>query len=273
MEVPPPRLLGTPQTADAKNMSNLPTAPGSLPEESEGLPPSGRRRAVIRSISLVLWISVLVVQGLTTLDQPGLVNGVILAGFALLFVAVNAQILIVRWVGERRWSRAMHRFNGSAYLSELENLPNRNYLLSELRREMPRARSVAVPFVLVILSLDSIDEIRSRRGDAFAERAVRGLADVVKRFARTSDFTAHLGGHRFCVMLNEARYEECFVFLQRVPGSIAVSDGRHMYEVPLSARVHEYDLEGLYATDVLRDAEETRPLRRREVSHFGSEAA
>src|SRR5205085_6302814 len=117
------------------------------------------------------------------------------------------------------------------------------------------------------------DEVRARRGDEFAERSVHGLADVLKRFTRTSDFVAHLGGHRFCVMLNECRYEDCFIYLQRVPGSIAVSDGHHMYEVPVSARIHQYDMEGLYATDVLRDAEETRPLRRREVSHFGSEAA
>jgi hypothetical protein len=46
-----------------------------------------------------------------------------------------------------------------------------------------------------------------------------------------------------------------------------------MFEVPISARIHEYDLQSLYATDVLRDAEETKPMRRREVQRHGSEAA
>ncbi len=55
--------------------------------------------------------------------------------------------------------------------------------------------------------------------------------------------------------------------------SIAVSDGHRMYEVPVSARLYEYDLEALYATDVLREAEEARPLRRKEQPRFGSEAA
>ncbi len=45
---------------------------------------------------------------------------------------------------------------------------------------------------------------------------------------------------------------------------IAVSDGHRMFEVPVSARLHEYDMESLYATDVLREVEDAQPLRRRE---------
>jgi hypothetical protein len=58
-----------------------------------------------------------------------------------------------------------------------------------------------------------------------------------------------------------------------VPGSVPVSDGRTMYDVPVSARMMQYDLEALYATDVLRDVEEAKPLRRREEPRLGSQAA
>ena len=96
---------------------------------------------------------------------------------------------------------------------------------------------------------------------------------MLKRFTRTSDFISHLGGPRFCVMLNECRHDDASIYLQRVPGSIAVSDGRQMLEVPVTARIHEYDLENLYATDVLRDAEESQPLRRKDKESFTGEAA
>jgi hypothetical protein len=43
--------------------------------------------------------------------------------------------------------------------------------------------------------------------------------------------------------------------------------------VPVSARMMQYDLEALYATDVLRDVEEAKPLRRREEPRLGSQAA
>ena len=53
-----------------------------------------------------------------------------------------------------------------------------------------------------------------------------------------------------------------------------MSDGHRSYEVPISARVYQYDLAALYATDVLRDAEESRVLKRHETQpRFGVEAA
>ncbi len=234
--------------------------------------PNGRKR-LVRIISMVLWIAAIGVQGSRTLNEPGLLNTISLAGFILLFVAVNAQLFLVRWVGERRLRRMVARLHGSAYLSDLDNLPNRNYLLSELRREMPRSRTHGAPFVVIILSLDNFEDVTQRRGEEFAGRALAGMAQVLRRFTRTSDFIAHLGGAEFAVLLNECRYQDSFVYLQRVPGSIAVSDGHRMFEVPISARIHEYDMQSLYATDVLRDAEETKPLRRREIQRHGTEAA
>jgi hypothetical protein len=41
----------------------------------------------------------------------------------------------------------------------------------------------------------------------------------------------------------------------------------------MTARVSQYDMEALYATDVLREAEEVAPLRRKEEPRHWSEAA
>lgn len=235
-------------------------------------PASGRRR-IVRIASLTLWAAVICWQIYATIANPTIVGVVTTAGFTLLFLAVNAQLFLSRWLGERRLHRAMTRLHGSAYLSDLDDLPNRNYLLSELRREMPRCRASGTPFVLIVLSMETFADVCERRGDEFGQRSLRALAHMLKRFTRTSDFIAHLGGPHFCVMLNECLYEHAFVYLQRVPGTIAVSDGHHMLEVPVTAQIHVYDMENLYATDVLRDAEESKPLRRSEQPVFGSEAA
>jgi diguanylate cyclase (GGDEF)-like protein len=247
----------------------------AMAEQSESEEPAraGGKRNAVRAANLALWVLVVAWQVWATAREPSLVNISTAIAFVLLLGAVNAQIFLVRWLGERRLTRSMARMHGSAYLSELDNLPNRNYLLSELRREMPRARATNSPFVLIILSMDSYADICERRGEDFGQRSLRGLAQVLKRFTRTSDFVAHLGGPQFCVLLNDCRHEDAFVYLQRVPGTIAVSDGRRMFEVPVTARLMPYDLENLYATDVLRDAEESKPLRRKEVQHYGSEAA
>ncbi len=242
-------------------------------ESSEAQPTNDGRRQVIRLASLVLWGLIIGYEVVATAQNPSFVNVVTTAAFFLLFVSVNLQMWLQHWSGNRNWHRVMSKLHGSSYISEAFSLPNRNYLLAELRREMPRSRSAGLPFVLVQVSLDTIDEVRKRRGNDYADRAVTSLAEVLKRITRNSDFIAHTGGATFCIVLNECTREQCANYLQRVPGMVAVSDGRHMFEVATAARISEYDMESLYATDVLRDVEEAAPLRRREEKRAFSEAA
>ncbi|HNM78164.1 MAG TPA: diguanylate cyclase [Tepidiformaceae bacterium] len=231
------------------------------------------RKHLIRAALLVGWGLVLAVQISATMAKPTTSNLIVSAAFCLLFLIVNINLFVLGWLGSRSWRRVSTKLHGAAYLSEFHNLPNRNYVLAELRREMPRARTHNAPFVLIQLSLENIDGVRERRGDDFADRAVNGLVEVLKRLTRSSDFLAHLGGARFCVMLVECTLEQSYIYLKRVPGTISVSDGRQMLDVAVTARVHQYDLESLYATDVLRDLEETKPLRRREQPRMDALAA
>ena len=231
------------------------------------------RKHLIRAALLVGWGLVLAVQISATMAKPTTSNLIVSAAFCLLFLIVNINLFVLGWLGSRSWRRVSTKLHGAAYLSEFHNLPNRNYVLAELRREMPRARTHNAPFVLIQLSLENIDGVRERRGDDFADRAVNGLVEVLKRLTRSSDFLAHLGGARFCVMLVECTLEQSYIYLKRVPGTISVSDGRQMLDVAVTARVHQYDLESLYATDVLRDLEETKPLRRREQARMDALAA
>jgi diguanylate cyclase (GGDEF)-like protein len=244
----------------------------SMPDRDSAAQGPPRRR-LIPVLSLLLWVAVMSFQVANVVSSPSLVNGFVAAAFIALCLAVNAQLLLVRWMGQRNWNRMMSKMHRSSYLSDAHNLPNRNYLLAELRREMPRARTTHTPFTLVLVSLDSIAEIRERRGDAFAHRAAVALADTLRRITRNADFIAHLQDAEFCVMLNECSAEQAWLYLRMVPGSVAVSDGRQMLDVSVSARMTQYDLEALYATDVLRDVEEAKPLRRREEPRLDSQAA
>lgn len=235
--------------------------------------PLSRRRHLVRASLLLGWVLALTVQLATTVANPTLPDIITTTALSLLFVLVNLNLYLVRWLGHRNWRRVTGRLHGSAYLSEYHNLPNRNYVLAELRREMPRARAANTPFVLLQVSLDTLDGVRERRGPEFAGRSLNSLVEVLNRLTRSSDFLAHLGGARFCVVLVECTLEQSYVYLKRVPGTISVSDGHTMLDVPVTARVLEYDLEALYATDVLRDLEEMPPLRRREVPRANALAA
>ncbi len=234
----------------------------------------GRKRKLVRLASLALWGAVIAIQAAEAIQHPSAGNSITVGMFVLLFVAVHLQMLVVQWASRRHWRSLSVKLRGSSYISDLHSLPNRNYLLAELRREMPRARVCGRPFMLVMISLDTLAEVSSRRGEDFAERALNSMVDLLRRITRTSDFIAHLEDGRFCVVLNECSQDDVWKYLRRVPGTIAVSDGHRMYEVPVSARLHEYDMESLYATDVLREVEDAQPLRRKEQQqHHWTEAA
>ena len=226
----------------------------------------GPKRKLVRFVSFALWGAIIAIQAVAALQHPSTGSYLTAGMFVLLFVAVHLQMLVVQWASRRHWRSLSVKLHGSSYISDLHSLPNRNYLLAELRREMPRARSCARPFMLVMVSLDSLAEIGSRRGADFAERALTSMVDLLRRVTRTSDFIAHLEDGGFCVILNECSEDDVWKYLRRVPGTVAVSDGHRMYEVSVSVRLHEYDMESLYATDVLREVEDAEPLRRKEQS-------
>lgn len=241
--------------------------------QQQAAPRMDWRKQSIRVVAFAGWGLVLAIQFARTVGNPSAPNLVVAAALAALFVLFNARLLTSRWLTSRRWRGLSARMQGAAYLSEFHNLPNRNYVLAEIRRELPRSRSTDLPFVLIQLSLENIEEVRARRGNDFADRAVNSLAEVLKRLTRSSDFLAHLGQARFCVLLVECTLEQSYIYLRRVPGVISVSDGHKMLDVPVTARVVQYDMEALYATDVLRDLEEAKPLRRRQEPRMDALAA
>src|SRR5215216_4741231 len=123
------------------------------------------RKHLVRIGLLVAWGVVVALQVTATARNPGTSNLIITVAFGLLFLVVNANLFLMGWLGGRSWRRVSSKLHGAAYLSDFHNLPNRNYVLAELRREMPRARAHNAPFVLIQLSLENIEQVRERRGD------------------------------------------------------------------------------------------------------------
>ena len=163
--------------------------------------------------------------------------------------------------------------NGTGYISELYGLPNRNYLLSEIRREISASRNQQSTFTMLQFSFDTLGGIRDRRGHEFGDRAISAMVKLLRRITRDSDFISYIGDAQFVVLLNECTGPQSMTYLKRVPGTIAVSNGKRMFEVPVTARMAEYDMESIYATDVLAEIETGPPLARKEATQPNSRAA
>ena len=237
-----------------------------LEASPDDAPPSGvrrRRKAAVRNAALLLWGALIALETLNAVTDPTSLNIGIAVMFVLLCVCVSAQIFVARWANNQHWRRLVVRMHGTNYLAEAFNLPNRNYLMSELRREMPRARQSKMHFYLLQVSFDSFVEVRMRRGQEFCDRALGALAATLERVSGT-DFLSYLEQTRFVILVNDTDPQSVMRLLRTIPGAIPVSDGHTTWDVPVSARVLQYDREALYASDLIRELEESAPLRRRD---------
>jgi diguanylate cyclase (GGDEF)-like protein len=233
----------------------------------------GRRRRVTRLVTLALWGAVIAFAVVALATNPTLMTGILTGAFVLLFGAVHAQWLLSNWARTRGWRRFSARMTGSGYISELYGLPNRNYLLAEIRREISASRTQETTFTMLHFSFETLDGIRERRGHEFGERAIAAMVKLLRRITRDSDFISYIGDGQFVILLNECTGPQSMTYLRRVPGTIAVSNGKRMFEVPVTARMSEYDMESIYGTDVLAEVENAPPLARKEAPGVNSQAA
>ena len=226
-----------------------------------------------RRLLIAPWVSAAIITLTLAALDPSPTNIALPLLLGVLFGVTVATQRMSRIARHRGLRDLELRLDNATYMNEFQNLPNRNYMLDQLRREMPRARATGEPFVLVIVTIEDLDSIAERRGADFGERSARSLASLIERFTRASDFAAELAPGSYGILLYDCGAEMAVSYLRRIPGVIAVSTGKQMLDIPLSVRMSEYDLESIYAIDVLREAEEESSVRDPEALRFGAEAA
>ncbi len=233
-----------------------PQTPG---RESPGVPGSGARPWLRVAID-VAWLGVLGLQVGLTASDPAVTKVVTASALVLLFGAYNLEWFMTRGARARALKHLNLGLQATSYQSEMEDVPNQNYLLAELRREMPRSRSTGIPFVLILFSLETLDEVRKHEGAGMGERAALALAALLRRVTRESDFFASMGGAQFCVMLNECTADLAKHYFKRMAWEVEVEGGERTIALPITGRMLEYDLEAIYATDVVWDLKACEPV-------------
>ncbi len=83
----------------------------------------------------------------------------------------------------------------------LTELYNRRYFNEELRKEADRAKRLNQSFTIISLDLDYLKKINDMYGHAAGDIAIKAIADVMKKNARSIDIPARLGGEEFCILL------------------------------------------------------------------------
>lgn len=88
-----------------------------------------------------------------------------------------------------------------ALTDPLTTLYNRRFFEESLEKEYTRAQRTRQPFTIISLDLDYLKQINDKFGHSFGDIAIKTVADVLKKNARSIDVAARIGGEEFDLLL------------------------------------------------------------------------
>ncbi len=102
------------------------------------------------------------------------------------------------------------QFRHMALHNSLTNLPNRTFLLQELKIALNETNQTKL-FALLIIDVDHFQLINDSVGYEVGDHLLRSIGQRLKKLISPTDFLAHLGGDEFALVLfNLAGTEEAF---------------------------------------------------------------
>lgn len=111
-----------------------------------------------------------------------------------------------------------------AVTDSLTELYNRRYFNQALQKEAERAQRLHQPFSLISLDLDYLKKINDTYGHFFGDLAIRTIADILKKNARSIDVPARLGGEEFSVLLPGVDSSGAMVAAERIRTAIQAQE-------------------------------------------------
>jgi two-component system cell cycle response regulator len=103
----------------------------------------------------------------------------------------------------------------------LTGLMNRRAFLEAMDREKSRAERHTLPVSLLMLDVDHFKKVNDTYGHDAGDAVLRGIAAVLRKIARKSDFVARWGGEEFIVALAQTAEAGGRVAAERVRRAIA----------------------------------------------------
>lgn len=144
-----------------------------------------------------------------------------------------------------------------ATMDGLTMVYNRMYFKTALEDEFEKAKN-NYPISVAICDADDFKKINDKYGHIFGDYVLKSIADRLKARIRTNDIIARYGGEEFVILLPKCSAQIAYKVVDRLRESISndpIKDKNHSAKVTVSFGVATYPANGLYATDVLRAAD------------------
>ncbi len=113
------------------------------------------------------------------------------------------------------------------FLAETDNLTgfyNRRKIEELLRKEIERFRRYKNPLSVLFIDLDNFKKLNDTYGHQKGDEILRGVARLIERELRKTDFVGRFGGEEFLVVLPETDAEGALKVAERIRRSVEKAD-------------------------------------------------
>ena len=127
----------------------------------------------------------------------------------------------------------------------LTGLYNHREFYQSLRRELERARRYRHTLSLLMIDVDDFKQFNDRFGHPAGDFALRKIAELLRKCARTTDIIARYGGEEFTVILPESTPGGALMVAERIKSEVA----EHNFISNASDPVHLTVSIGIYSSE------------------------
>jgi len=130
-----------------------------------------------------------------------------------------------------------------ASVDSVTGLPNRLAYEERLPDEYARWKRFSTPLTLAVWDVDNFKHINDRFGHRAGDKALRVIAQILRRRLRQTDFVARYGGEEFVMLLAGADTTEASELIEQTRLAVQESgfhSGEHRIEVTISCGFSEF---------------------------------
>jgi two-component system, cell cycle response regulator len=131
------------------------------------------------------------------------------------------ELLAAELGGPLRMAALISEARRLAATDSLTGLMNRRAFMDAMDRERSRAVRHTLPLSLLMLDVDHFKKVNDTHGHDGGDAVLRGIADVLRKIARNSDFVSRWGGEEFIVALTQTAEGGGRIAAERVRRAIA----------------------------------------------------
>ncbi len=185
-------------------------------------------------------------------------------GTGILFGLIG---LLVSRNAETQMSTVLKELKNQAMHDGMTGLLNYKFFKKRLAEEIERSNRYKNSITLLFLDLDKFKRINDTYGHLFGDFVLKETCKIIEQNVRNIDIVSRYGGEEFCVLLVNAKKDDCFNTADRIRSQIEdhkYTDGKISEKMTISIGMAEYpkdskDLDGFikYADDAMYQAKKT----------------